>query len=115
MGGESRLFNFIRMKKIIIKDVEYILKNILKNFFVYEEITGKAFVFGKLIDEYILFYCTLIANNETFYMPFSEFIDLCDADPGLFNAYKSFVVDELTLQQQTAEAGNKKAQKKKTR
>lgn len=46
-------------------------------------------------------------------MPFSEFIDLCDTDPGLFNAYKSFVVDELTLQQQTAEAGHKKGSKKR--
>jgi hypothetical protein len=110
---KAALSNLSCMKKIIIKNVEYILKNILKNFFVYEEITGKAFVFGKLIDEYILFYSTLIANNETFFMPFSEFIDLCDTDPGLFNAYKSFVVDELTLQQQTAEAGHKKGSKKK--
>lgn len=101
------------MKKITIKNVEYILKNVLKNFFVYEEITGKPFVFGKLIDEYVLFYSTLIANNETFFMPFSKFIDLCDADPSLFNSYKSFVVDELILQQQTEDAGNKKTSKKK--
>lgn len=99
------------MKKLIINGTEYILKNVLRNFFIYEELKGEPFAFGKLIDEYLLFYSTLLANNETFDMPFGEFIGLCDADPSLFAAYKTFVVAELEKQAQAA--GKPKQSKKK--
>lgn len=102
------------MKKITINKIEYILKNVLRNFFVYEEIKGEPFVFGKLVNEYLLFYSTLIANNETFDMPFAEFINLCDTDPTLFAEYKQFVVSELEKQAQAASKVADKPAKKKT-
>lgn len=101
------------MKKIKINKVEYILKNVIRNFFVYEEIKGEPFVFGKLVNEYLLFYSTLIANNETFDIPFSEFINMCDADPKLFATYKAFVVFELKKQEQAASKEADKPTKKK--
>lgn len=104
------------MKKIKINKVEYILKSVIRNFFVYEEIKGEPFVFGKLVNEYLLFYSTLIANNETFDMPFNEFINLCDADPMLFAEYKKFVVAELEKQAQAvSKVDNKSSKKKRTR
>lgn len=101
------------MKKIRINKTEYILKNVLRNFFVYEEIKGEPFVFGKLVNEYLLFYSTLIANNESFDMPFAEFIDMCDSNPALFADYKKFVVAELEKQAQIASKKAEKATKKK--
>ena len=101
------------MKEIEIKGVKYILRNILRNFFVYEEIKGKPFSFGKLIDEYLLFYCTLIANNETFSITFDEFIAVCDECPQLFAVYKSFVISELERQAQAANFDAGKSTKKK--
>lgn len=101
------------MKKITINGTEYVLKNILRNFFVYEEIKGEPFSFGKLVDEYLLFYCTLLANNETFTMSFADFIDVCDADPTLFVEYKEFVVSELERQAQFASKDADKTTKKK--
>lgn len=103
------------MKKITINKIEYTLKNVLRNFFVYEEIKGVPFAFGKLVDEYLLFYSTLIANNETFSMPFADFIDLCDTDPKLFAEYKEFVVSELQKQAQTAKQESNTTKKKRTR
>lgn len=103
------------MKKITINKIEYTLKNVLRNFFVYEEIKGVPFAFGKLVDEYLLFYCTLIANNETFSMPFADFIDLCDTAPKLFAEYKEFVVSELQKQAQTAKQESNTTKKKRTR
>lgn len=103
------------MKKIIINGTEYILKNILRNFFVYEEIKGAPFAFGKLIDEYLLFYCTLLANNETFNMSFADFIDICDDNPDLFRQYKEFVVLEIKKQSQTSGQKDKPTKKKKPR
>ena len=101
------------MKKITINGTEYILRNVLRNFFVYEEIKGTPFAFGKLMDEYLLFYSTLLANNETFSMPFSDFIDVCDANPQLFAEYKAFVVAELEKQAQAVSAATDKPTKKK--
>lgn len=101
------------MKKITINGTEYALKNILRNFFVYEEIKGEPFTFGKLVDEYLLFYCTLLANNEAFSMSFADFIDVCDADPTLFVEYKKFVVSELEKQAQFA--SNNTTKKKRSR
>lgn len=101
------------MKTITISGVQYILKNVLRNFFVYEEIKGAPFAFGKLVDEYLLFYSTLIANNESFSMQFSDFIDLCDSDPKLFAEYKAFVVAELEKQAQIANTATDNSTKKK--
>ena len=91
------------MKKITINGLEYTLRNILRNFFVYEEIKGAPFTFGKLIDEYLLFYCTLLANNETFSMSFADFIDVCDANPS----------SELEKQAQFASKETDKSTKKR--
>ena len=115
MGGLIAALFQLLMKKIKINRVEYTLKNVIRNFFVYEEIKGAPFVFGKLVDEYLLFYSTLIANNETFSMQFSDFIDVCDANPQLFAEYKAFVVAELEKQAQTANAETDKPTKKKSR
>lgn len=101
------------MKKITINSLEYTLRNILRNFFVYEEIKGAPFTFGKLIDEYLLFYCTLLANNETFSMSFADFIDVCDANPSLFSEYEKFVVSELEKQAQFASKETDKSTKKR--
>lgn len=101
------------MKKITINKTEYILKNVLRNFFVYEEIKGEPFAFGKLINEYLLFYSTLLSNNESFDMPFTEFINMCDSNPALFADYKKFVVSELEKQVQVASKETAKSTKKK--
>lgn len=101
------------MKKITINGLEYTLRNILRNFFIYEEIKGAPFAFGKLIDEYLLFYSTLLANNETFSMSFADFINVCDANPSLFSEYKTFVVSELEKQAQYASSETDKSTKKK--
>lgn len=103
------------MRKITINNIEYILRNVLRNFFVYEEIKGEPFVFGKLMNEYLLFYCTILANNEAFSMPFADFIETCDTDPSLFLEYKKFVVSELEKQAQTADKEGKPSKKKRSR
>lgn len=101
------------MKKIVINKNEYVLRSVLKNLFVYEEIKGAPFVFGKLVDEYLLFYSTLVANNETFSMPFSDFIDTCDANSGLFEEYKEFFLSELEKKAQVSNNANSTKKKKK--
>lgn len=96
------------MKKISIKNKELNLKYTLRAFFIFEKMTGYPFQFGKLMDEFILFYSFLIANNESFEMPFDEFISICEDDLLLFNQFKELLLDEIKLRSQSAESDVKK-------
>lgn len=105
------------MRKISIQNKEYILKYTLRAFFIFENLTGYSFQFGKVLDEYLLFYSMLLANNEAFTIPFGEFIALCDESPALFKEFKEFFLKEVELQSQlsgqTSSDVKKKTKKKK--
>ena len=92
------------MKTISLNGKDFSLKYTLRAFFVFESISGYPFQFGKLLDEYILFYSFLIASNkDSFNMEFDEFIELCENDLTLF---------EIKLRSQSA--GNDVKKKKVT-
>lgn len=101
--------------QILINGVKYTLKYSLRNLFVFEEITNRPFVFGKIIDEILLFYSTLLANNESFSMEFDKFVELCDDQPNLYNEFKNFYVDNLKIDAQKFVNEEGKNVKKKTR
>ena len=100
------------MKSIKIKAQTLKLAYSLRNFFIFEGITGNSFKFGKLMDEYILFYATLLAHNEDFTMSYEEFISACDADPKLFETFKDLMLEEIKKQSQLAETDDVKKKKK---
>ncbi|MEG2856297.1 hypothetical protein [Bacteroides sp.] len=101
------------MKTIQINNNQYVLKYTLRSFFTFENMTGYAFRFGKMIDEYILFYSVLLANNESFDMPFDGFISLCDESPSLFQEFTVWALKEIELQMQAAAKLKEKDLKKK--
>ena len=91
------------MKTISLNGEDFSLKYTLRAFFVFESISGYPFQFGKLLDEYILFYSFLIASNkDSFNMEFDEFIELCENDLTLFEQFKEFILDEIKLRSQSA-------------
>ena len=101
------------MKTISFNGKDFSLKYTLRAFFVFESISGYPFQFGKLLDEYILFYSFLIASNkDSFNMKFDEFIELCENDLTLFEQFKEFILDEIELRSQLA--GNDVKKKKVT-
>lgn len=86
---------------ITINNIEYKLKYTLRSLFIFEKITDNQFNGKSLIDYYILFYSTLLANNsDTFKYTFDEFIQLCDADNNLFVQFTEFLNKELSIQNQ---------------
>ena len=92
------------MKTISLNGKDLSLKYTLRAFFVFESISGYPFQFGKLLDEYILFYSFLIASNkDSFNMEFDEFIELCENDLTLFEQFKEFILDEIKLRSQKKE------------
>ena len=101
------------MKTISFNGKIFSLKYTLRAFFVFESISGYPFQFGKLLDEYLLFYSFLIASNkDSFNMAFDEFIELCENDLTLFEQFKEFILDEIKLRSQSA--GNDVKKKKVT-
>ena len=91
------------MKTISFNGKDFSLKYTLRAFFVFESISGYPFQFGKLLDEYLLFYSFLIASNkDSFNMEFDEFIELCENDLTLFEQFKEFILDEIKLRSQSA-------------
>lgn len=97
------------MKTITIKERDYVLKYTLRAFFIFENLAGKQFEFGRMIDEYLLFYSVLLANNkDSFLMSFDEFVEACDSDPSLFVSFKEFFVKQIELLEQAADADIKK-------
>lgn len=96
------------MKKISINNKELNLKYTLRAFFIFENMTGYPFRFGKLMDEFILFYSFLLANNESFDIPFDEFVSICEEDLTRFGQFKEFLLTEIKLRSQSAESDVKK-------
>ncbi|EOA55584.1 hypothetical protein HMPREF1214_03707 [Bacteroides sp. HPS0048] len=101
------------MKTIIIKGSSYNLKYTIRAFFIFENLTGYPFCFGKVLDEYLLFYSMILANNEAFDLIFDEFINLCDEDSTLFAQFKEFFLAEVKKQSQDTSSVKKKTVRKK--
>lgn len=86
--------------KISINNNDYILKYTLRALFIFERIAETQFTGTKLMDYYLLFYCILLANNDTFNMTFDELIEVCDNEPSLFKEFMIFLNKEFEIQNQ---------------
>lgn len=94
------------MKTVVLQGIELKLEYNLRSLFIYEEIAGKPYTGEKTVENYMLMYAMLLANNEAFSLSFDEFINECDADLGLYQVF----VEVLTEQGKRASAflNNKK-------
>ena len=52
------------MEKIEINGKEYNLKYTVRALFLWEQITKKSFKIETLLDNYVFFYCLILANNK---------------------------------------------------
>lgn len=97
------------MKTISINGEDLTIKYTLRAFFIFESISGYPFQFGKMLDEFLLFYSFLIASNkDSFNMEFDSFIELCESDLALYNQFKEFILDEIKMRSQATEENQKK-------
>lgn len=82
-----------------INGKEFKLKYTLRALFVFEQITGKAFKMETITDQYIFFYCILVANNPDMQLTFDELIEAIDDDMNLMLEFQTFLKKELEKQQ----------------
>lgn len=81
------------MKTIKINDKEYKVKYTIRALFYWEQITGKPFAINTLLDNYLFFYCMILANNPDDVLEWDDFLNAIDNDPTLFSQINSTVED----------------------
>lgn len=81
------------MKTIKINDKEYKVKYTIRALFYWEQITGKPFAINTLLDNYLFFYCMILANNPDDVLQWEDFLNAIDNDPTLFTQINA-TVDE---------------------
>ena len=81
------------MKTIKINDKEYKVKYTIRALFYWEQITGKPFAINTLLDNYLFFYCMILANNPDDVLEWDQFLYAIDNDPTLFSQINSTVED----------------------
>lgn len=73
--------NFYTMTTTInIKEKEYKIKQTIRAIFLWEQIAMRGFEIKTTMDNYLYFYCILLANNSDF-IGWDEFIDYLDENP----------------------------------
>ena len=81
------------MKTIKINDKEYKVKYTIRALFYWEQITGKPFAINTLLDNYLFFYCMILANNPDDVLEWDQFLNAIDNDPTLCSQINSTVED----------------------
>lgn len=84
------------MKTIKINGIEYNVKYSIRALFLWEQITGKPFQLTKLLDNYLFFYCMILANNKDKekILGWDEFIDALDDDANLMKQLTDIQMEE---------------------
>ena len=97
---------------ITIKDKTYKVKYTLRALFIYESVTGETFNIQKSVEQYLFFFCLLLANNPEMTLQFQDFIDACDEDASIGIKFQQLLVDEMQKQEMFLKDGEKDVKKK---
>lgn len=92
------------------------MKNTLRALFIFEKIKGTAFKIETLLDNYLLYYCIILANNPDKPLDWDAFIDALDSDPSLFNEMSTLLkaeeeTDKLLSSEEEPEGEEKDSKK----
>lgn len=98
---------------ITINNKQYKVKYTIRSLFIFEQITGKPFNISTLFDNYLFFYCLILANNPDNVLEFEEYIDAVDSDKGLYQqltkAVEEYQKQDNLLSGNDEEGGQKKS------
>lgn len=97
---------------IKINNQDYKIKQTIRAMFLFEQITNKSFEIKTTLDNYLYFYCLLLANNSDF-MDWDEFIECLDNDPKILTEIYAFInnqqkMEKLLDTEEVDEEGKKK-------
>ena len=98
---------------IKIKDKEYNLKYTIRALFLFERITKKPFAANNLEDQFIFFFCLILASNPETDLTFEEFIEAVDQGDLDITAINKFVAEQQQKQEELAAKKSAESSKKK--
>ena len=98
--------------EITIRDQKYKLKYSVRALFLFERITGKTFEAITLEDQFVFFYCLVLASNPEMQLTFEDFIDAVDSGDLDVQEIHKFVAEQ---QQKQLELQSKKSKKSDTK
>lgn len=77
---------------ITINNIEYKLKYTIRALFIFEQITKKPFEIRTTTDNYLFFYCMILANNPDTTLDWDEFLDAMDNDTSLITQLNQVIM-----------------------
>lgn len=103
------------MIKVNINGVEYDLKYSIRALFLWEQITGRSFEIKNTLDNYLFYYCMILASNKDKEpLDWNDFIEAADENPKILNPFvellKSIEKKNSLVEPEIEEDGKKKEQ-----
>lgn len=71
------------MNTIKINGTDCKVKQTVRALFLWEQIAGRSFEVKTTLDNYLYYYCLILANNPDTSLTWDEFIDAIDNDPAI--------------------------------
>lgn len=100
------------MKTVNINGKSYQIKQTVRSLFLWEQISGRSFEIKNTLDNYLYFYCLILANNKDCELDWDGFIDAIDADPNIIVEMTKAIAD-LSKLEKMFESGEDADGKKK--
>lgn len=103
------------MKTITINGIEYKVKYTIRALFLMEQITGKPFQIKTLLDNYLFFYCMILANNmdKEKILDWNDFLDALDSDKDLMKQLTDIQIEEQKKNELLADDKDKEGKESK--
>ena len=98
---------------ITINGKQYKFKRTMRALFLFEELTGKPFEIKSLFDNYLFFYCVILANNPDNVLDFDEYIDALDNDPDIYTQLMELLEQSQRVEKMAAPIADDGTEKKR--
>lgn len=101
------------MKTVNINGKTYQIKQTVRALFLWEQIAGRSFEINTTLDNYLYYFCLILANNKDCELDWDEFLDAIDNDPTIVVEMTKALADLTKLEKmfesdQTDADGKKK-------
>lgn len=100
------------MKTVNINGKDYQIKQTVRGLFLWEQIAGRPFEVKTTLDNYLYYYCLILANNKDCELDWDAFLDAIDNDPSIIIEITKALAD-LSKLEKMLDSGEKEADGKK--
>lgn len=86
------------MKTVNINGKDYQIKQTVRALFLWEQIAGKQFEINTTLDNYLYYFCLILANNKDCELDWDAFLDAIDDDPTIIVEMTKALADLAKLE-----------------